>query len=239
MAASPIPRAIDPMPMRPPASSATAMRKPSLMVPSRFSPGTRQFSRISSLVGEASWPSFFSSLPTQKPGNEGSTRKALMPLPLRAVLSVTAQITNRSANSALVMKILRPLKSQSFPSATALMRMAAGSEPALVSVRPKLPATYSPLQRGGIYFSFWYSLPTAWMTSATMLVTEVVTAVEAQPRPSSVMTREKATAPAPVPPYSGATLRPMNPSSASFFRILLSLSRSLVRSSSAAMGSNS
>ena len=52
------------------------------------------------------------------------------------------------------------------------------------------------------------SVPTAWITSATMLVTDVVTPVEAHARPISVMTREKDTVSAPVPPYLGSMVDP-------------------------------
>lgn len=47
---------------------------------------------------------------------------------------------------------------------------------------------------------FCSSLPQAWMTPATMLVTDVVTAVAAQPRAISSIASAKATVPAPVPP---------------------------------------
>jgi len=63
-----------------------------------------------------------------------------MPLPLGAALSVTAQTTNTPAYSALVMKILLPFKTHSLPSKTAEQRIPAGSEPAVVSVRPNPPA---------------------------------------------------------------------------------------------------
>ncbi len=85
------------MPMRPPASSATAMRKPSLSLPIRPLAGMRQLSKISSLVAEACWPILCSSLPMISPGVPASTRKQLMPLPFGASLSVTAQTTKTPA----------------------------------------------------------------------------------------------------------------------------------------------
>ena len=73
-----------------------------------------------------------------------------MPLPFFAALSVIAQTTNTPAYSALVMKILLPFRTQWSPSSTAEHRMPAGSEPAVVSVRPKPPAGYSPEQIFGM-----------------------------------------------------------------------------------------
>ena len=72
-----------------------------------------------------------------------------------------------------------------------------------------------------------------------MLVTEVVTVVEAQPLPSSVMARLKATVVVSAPPYSARRFSPMKPSSASFFRLARRMDRSLVRSNSAALGRSS
>jgi len=63
-----------------------------------------------------------------------------MPLPLGALGSVTAQTTKTPAYSALVMKIFEPLRTQESPSRTAVVFIPEGSEPAIVSVRPKPPA---------------------------------------------------------------------------------------------------
>ena len=54
-------------------------------------------SKITSLVAEACCPIFFSSLPMMSPGVPASTRKQLIPFPLGALLSVTAQTTNTPA----------------------------------------------------------------------------------------------------------------------------------------------
>ncbi len=48
------------------------------------------------------------------------------------------------------MKILLPLSTQWSPSATAVVVIAAGSEPAPASVRAKAPAGYSPEQIRGM-----------------------------------------------------------------------------------------
>src|SRR6185369_12937184 len=54
MAARPIPRAREPIPIRPPVSSATAILKPSFSFPIMALAGTRQLSKISSQVEERS-----------------------------------------------------------------------------------------------------------------------------------------------------------------------------------------
>ena len=82
----------------------------------------------------------------------------------------------------------------------AVVHMPEGSEPAQVSVRPKLPAAYSPEQIFGMYAFFCSSLPMAWMTSQTMLFTDTVTAVDEQARAISVMATLKAMTPASEPP---------------------------------------
>ena len=56
-----------------------AILKPSPSAPSRFSTGTSQSSRWKATVGEARMPIFRSFLPTLKPLNVGSTRKAVTP----------------------------------------------------------------------------------------------------------------------------------------------------------------
>jgi len=53
------------------------------------------------------------------------------------------------------------------------------------------------------------------MTSPTMFVTAIVTAVDAQPRATSCMASAYDTAPAPLPPSAGATFTAISPSSAS------------------------
>src|SRR6185369_7268766 len=146
MAASPTPSPSEPMPIRPPASSPAAIRKPSFSFPIRADLGSRQLSKITSLVADACCPIFFSSLPITSPGVPASTRKQLIPFPFGALLSVTAQATKTPAYGALVIKILEPFSTQLSPSSTAWVDIPAGSEPAPVSVRQKPAAGYSPEQ---------------------------------------------------------------------------------------------
>ena len=86
-----------------------AILKPLPSLPSRFSLGTMQSSKIRSQVEEPRMPIFFSCLPVEKPGKSFSTMKAEMPwLPLD--LSVMANTTKVSATLPLVMKHLEPLR---------------------------------------------------------------------------------------------------------------------------------
>jgi len=77
------------------------------------------------------------------------------------------------------------------------------------------------------------------MTSQTMLLTDMVTPVEAQALPISVMARLKAMTPASEPPYCSFTLMAMSPNSPSFRRFFRKVSRSPCWSSLAATGSSS
>ena len=96
------------MPIRPPSSVCMAILKPLPSLPSRFSLGTTQSSKIRSQVELPRIPIFFSCLPVEKPGKSFSTMKAEMPwLPL--VLSVMAKTTKVEATLPLVMKHLEPL----------------------------------------------------------------------------------------------------------------------------------
>ena len=61
-------------------SSVMQILKPSPSLPSRFSCGTRQLSKNSSPVGEASAPSFSEIGRDETPGECMSTMRALMPL---------------------------------------------------------------------------------------------------------------------------------------------------------------
>jgi len=111
-----------------------AMRKPRLTSPSRLTAGTRQSWKITSMVEDARIPSVFSRVPSEQPGRVFSTTKALMPRVFFSG-SVEAYTTNASAAPPLVTKILVPLRIQSSPSRTAVVRVAPASEPACGSVR--------------------------------------------------------------------------------------------------------
>src|SRR6201996_7774793 len=93
------------------------------------SPGMRQFSKYSSVVGDPLMPSFFSLGPTVKPSSSLLTMNAEIPLaPLSG--SVTAITVYQVDLPPLVIQHLAPLRIQSSPSALALVRIDAASLPA-------------------------------------------------------------------------------------------------------------
>src|SRR3712207_9200221 len=74
-------------------------------------------------------PSFFSRLSSLRPGLSRSTTNDL--IAARPLLgSRVAQTTSRSARSPAVTKIFSPFSTYSSPSSVAVLRVAAGSEPA-------------------------------------------------------------------------------------------------------------
>src|SRR3989441_379955 len=82
-AAWPMPTAIAPVAGRVTSRVRIAILNPSPSSPSRWSTGTGQSVKWSATVGEARMPSFFSFLPTEKPGVPFSTRKAVTPFARR------------------------------------------------------------------------------------------------------------------------------------------------------------
>src|SRR5258708_36735949 len=92
------------------------------------SPGMRQSSKYSSVVGEPLMPSLRSLGPTVKPGSSLCTTNAEMPLaPLSG--SVTAITVYHVECPPLEIQHLEPLSTHSSPSALALVRIAAASLP--------------------------------------------------------------------------------------------------------------
>ncbi len=74
-----MPTACAAMPSRPPSSVVNAIFPPVPGSPSKLDAGTRQPSSTISAVEEHLIPSFFSTLPTEMPGNPFSTMKAEIP----------------------------------------------------------------------------------------------------------------------------------------------------------------
>ena len=111
---------------------AIAPAKPSLTstsgLPSRFSAGTRQFSRTITAVSDDRIPSLCSRRSTRIPGVSLVTRKDLIAARPR-LLSSVAQTTIESARSPAVTKIFSPLRMYASPSLTAVVVTAAESEP--------------------------------------------------------------------------------------------------------------
>ena len=112
-----------------------------------------------------------------------------MPLPFSTALSVTVQTTTTPAYSALVMKILLPFNTHSpaVQDGSGLHARRIGPGPGFGQAEG--PGRVFPGAEAGNMFLTTASVPNSRRTSATMLVTDMVTAVEAQPRPISVMAR--------------------------------------------------
>ncbi len=85
-----------------------AMRKPSPSLPSRFSTGTGQLSKITSAVCAPRWPILRSGGPIERPGVPASTMKALMPAAPEPSGPVRASTVKTPASGALVMNRLVP-----------------------------------------------------------------------------------------------------------------------------------
>ncbi len=131
--------------MRPASSTCSALMNPCPSAPSSWLAGTRQFSKITSLVSLARIPSLSSFLPARNPGVPRSTMNAEMPrLPFARV--VTAITTMRSPVLPCVMNCLVPLMTQPSPSRTARVCIDAASLPDDASVSPQA-ASCSPVRQ--------------------------------------------------------------------------------------------
>ena len=102
-------------------------------LPSSASFGTRQSWRMKLAVSEARIPSLCSSRSSFRPGLSRSTMNDLIAA-RPTERSSEAQTTIRSARSPEVTKIFSPLRTYSSPSSSAVVRIAAESEPASGSV---------------------------------------------------------------------------------------------------------
>ncbi len=224
--------ACEAMPMRPPSSAIIATRKPWFSSPRRASSGIRQSSKVSGTVSEARRPSLSSCLPGLRPGVPPSTRKVEMPRvpgpPVRAHTTITP------AREPLVIHCFCPRSRHPPGTRSAVVRMEPGSLPASGSLRAKAPQRCSPEVSRGTWRCRCASEPKRAMTSATMLVTAMVTAVDAQARAISVIASEYATTPASAPPRAAGMLTPISPSSARPWTI--SVGKRSSRSSWAATG---
>jgi hypothetical protein len=127
------------------------LRMPPPTVPSTFSSGTTQSSKMSSLMVLARMPIFLVFSSVEKPGKPRSTTNVVM----RS--STLAYTMKTSASGALVMSALRPLRMNLSPSLRANVRMPSTSVPLDGSVMPMAP-TCSPVSTFGRYFSRWAGL---------------------------------------------------------------------------------
>src|SRR5215472_78913 len=78
------PTACAAMPIRPPSSALKAIFNPCPSLPTRADTGTTQSFNVISTDGDDLCPILSSCRPTLHPGNPGSTKNALIPLPLAA-----------------------------------------------------------------------------------------------------------------------------------------------------------
>src|SRR5579875_48354 len=123
-----IPTACAPIVGRVWSNVASAVLNPVPGSPMMRSPGMRQFSKYSSVVGEPLMLIFFASGPTENPSSSLCTTNAEIPLaPLSG--SVTAITVYQVDLPPLVIQLLAPLRIQSSPSATARVRIDAASLP--------------------------------------------------------------------------------------------------------------
>src|SRR3954447_11325037 len=99
----------------------------------RFSTGTRTSSKRTSPVGDPRTPSFFSSLPTRTPQSFSTTKQEMPRCPADG--SVLAKTVYTDEMPAFVIQYFEPLSTYESPSRTALVFIAATSEPASGSDR--------------------------------------------------------------------------------------------------------
>ena len=126
-----------------------------------------------------------------------------------------------------------PLITHSSPSRTALVRIAAGSEPASGSDSAKA-GDHSPLAHFGSHLCFCSSEPNSWIGSVPSSWTISISAEEAQALAISSTAICRTSVPVPVPPYSASKGRPRMSWEASSSRT--SQGYSLLRSMSPARG---
>ena len=124
-------------------------RSPTPGAPIRWSPGTRQPSKISSRVSVASQPIFPRLRPSRNPGVPRSTMNAEYSRPPSARAPLTARRTTPWLISvpAFEVNILVPSMTQPSPSRRAVVWMPRASDPAAGSVSPKAPS-FSPRASG-------------------------------------------------------------------------------------------
>ena len=143
--------------MRPPVSVFKNVLNPSVGCPSKFSFGTRIFSKNNCRVSLARQPIFFSLGPIFNPGLSVSTMSA--PIPLFSPFSIIFVVNvSNPARLEFVINIFPPLTTYSSPFNSAVVLVEPASLPADGSVNPKAPII-SPVASLGRYFCFCSSVP--------------------------------------------------------------------------------
>ena len=176
-------------------SVASAVLNPVPGSPMIRSPGIRQFSKYSSVVGEPLIPNFFSLGPTVKPSSSLCTMNAEIPLaPLSG--SVTAITVYQVDLPPLVIQALAPLRIQSSPSALARVRIDAASLPASRSLNAYDAIAPSEASDGNTCF-FSSSEPRRIRPMVPSLFTAGINDADASTRATSSITMHAATESAP------------------------------------------
>src|ERR1022692_2612509 len=120
----------------------------------------RQSSKNNSEVSEQRLPTFFSFLPTEKPGVRVGNRTR--ETPRRPGSPVRTASTMKSAREPLVIQSFCPEMTNSSPSARAVVRRAATSEPPPGSLMPSAPI-HSPAMAGRMKTSLCSAVPSSLM----------------------------------------------------------------------------
>src|SRR5664279_458390 len=163
-------------------------------------PGIRQFSKCISRVGDPLIPSFRSLVPSTKPVSSACTTNAEIPFD-RFSGSVTTITVYQLDTPALVIQHFVPFSTQPSPSATALVRMAAASEPASRSESAyEIIASPDAIEGSTSCLSSWD--PDRMIGIEPSLLTPGINDDDAQTLASSSMTITVATASAPAPSYA-------------------------------------
>src|SRR5919201_3412797 len=194
------------MPGRERSSTRIAIVNPSPSSPRRLSAGTRQPLKKISPVVEPLIPIFGSMRPTSNPGASAATTKALIP-EWSADGSVFANTVYTRATPAFVMNRLPPLSTYSSPSRTAVVRIAAESEPEPGSVSAYAPS-HSPDASFGRKRCFCSSSPASFNPSDPSSCTAMISPLVAQTFETSSIATSVISALAPAPPYSSPNMIP-------------------------------
>src|SRR6478672_8378167 len=179
---------------------ASAVLKPVPSSPMIRSPGMRQSSKYSSVVGEPLMPSFFSLAPTANPGSSLCTTNAEIPLAPWSG-SVAAITVYHVECPPLEIQHLAPLSTQSSPSRRARVRIAAASLPASRS-ESAYDADASPAPMLGSTCFLSSSDPRINRPMVPSLLQIGISDDDAHTRATSSMTMQAATESPPSPPYS-------------------------------------
>ncbi len=186
-------------------------KKPRFSSPSRLAAGTRTSVKKISAVSCALRPTLSRLRPRSKPAMPRSTTSSDVPYAAFASGSVLATTMTRSELMPLVMNVFWPLRTQSSPSRTAVVRIPWRSEPAPGS-DIAMAVMISPEQKPGSQRCFCSSVASLSRYGATTSLWSPKPMPLACARTtSSARTALYRKSSAPPPPYSSGTLMPSRP----------------------------